>query len=46
MECENIQKRDFPSGPSFKNSCPKPSPHFPQETWNKAQVLPYLISHY
>ena len=32
-EDENIQKRDWPFlTPSLRNSCPRPLPHFPQET--------------
>lgn len=32
---ENIQKRDCPFlGPSPRNSCPKPLPHFPHDTFN------------
>ena len=33
-EDENIQNRDWPfEGPSFANSCPRPLPHLPQETF-------------
>lgn len=33
-ELLNIQKRDCPGlGPSFRNSCPSPLPHLPQDTW-------------
>lgn len=42
-EDENIQKRDCPFlGPSFRNSCPKPFPHFPQDTLRAMGDSSYL----
>ncbi len=32
-EDENIQNLEFPSGPSLRNSCPRPLPHLLQDTF-------------
>ena len=42
-EEENIQKRDSPFfGPSFRNSCPRPFPHFAQDTFRAEGDSLYL----
>ena len=41
-EDENIQKRDWPFGPSLRNSWPRPLPHLPQDTFRAMGDSSYL----
>lgn len=43
MEDENIQKRDSPAlGPSFRNSWPRPFPHFAHDTFRAEEDSAYF----